>query len=70
VAFAEVHSNPAGAEIFVDGTSTGKFTPSRIQLPTGIHNIIIRLNGFQPAKRTVQTSEGGTSMIDESLRPK
>ncbi len=74
VAFAEVHSNPAGAEIFVDGTSTGKFTPSRIQsriqLPTGIHNIIIRLNGFQPAKRTVQTTEGGTSMIDESLRPK
>src|SRR6266849_3601232 len=70
VAFAEVHSNPAGAEIFVDGTSTGKFTPSRIQLPTGIHNIIIRLNGFQPAKRTVQTTEGGTSMINESLRPK
>jgi PEGA domain-containing protein len=70
VAFADVHSNPAGAEIFVDGTSTGKFTPSRIQLPTGIHNIIIRLNGFQPAKRTVQTTEGGTSLIDESLRPK
>jgi hypothetical protein len=70
VAFAEVHSNPAGAEIFVDGNSTGRFTPSRIEVPTGTHNVIIRLNGFQPAKRTVQASEGGTVMIDENLRPK
>jgi serine/threonine protein kinase len=70
VAFADVHSNPAGAEIFVDGNSTGKFTPSRIEIPSGTHNVIIRLNGFQPAKRTVQASEGGTVMIDESLRPK
>jgi serine/threonine-protein kinase len=70
VAFADVKSAPAGAEIFVDGNSTGRFTPARIELPTGIHNVILRLNGFQPAKRTVQTTEGGTVPIEETLRPK
>jgi len=70
VAFADVKSSPAGAEIFVDGNSTGRFTPARVELPTGIHNVILRLNGFQPAKRTVQTTEGGTVPIEETLRPK
>jgi serine/threonine-protein kinase len=70
VAFADVKSTPAGGEIFVDGNSTGRVTPARIELPTGIHNVIIRLNGFQPVKRTVQTTEGGTVPIDETLRPK
>jgi serine/threonine-protein kinase len=70
VAFADVHSNPAGAEIFIDGNSTGKFTPARIELPTGIHNVGIRLNGFQAVKRTVQATEGGTVPIEETLRPK
>ena len=70
IAFADVHSNPAGAEILIDGNSTGKFTPSRVELPVGMHTIIIRLNGYQPAKRTVQASEGGTVPVEELLRPK
>src|SRR6266850_1306048 len=70
VAWAQVSTNPKGAEILVDGTSTGQFTPARVQLPAGLHNVTLRLNGYQQAKRTVQVSEGGTVMVDESLRPK
>jgi hypothetical protein len=70
VAWAQVNSNPKGAEIIVDGTSTGQFTPARVQLPSGMHNVILRLNGYQQAKRTVQVSEGGTVTIDEALRQK
>ena len=70
IAFADVHSNPAGAEIFIDGNSTGQFTPSRVELPVGMHTVIIRLNGYQQAKRTVQASEGGTVPVEENLRPK
>jgi serine/threonine protein kinase len=70
VAFADVHSNPAGAEIFVDGNSTGKFTPSRFELPSGMHTIIIRLNGYEPAKRTVQASEGSPVPVEVLLKPK
>src|ERR1700737_1894305 len=70
IAFADVHSKPAGAEIFIDGESTGKFTPSRLQLPTGLHTVTLKLEGWQTAKRTVQASEGGTVPVYESLRPK
>jgi hypothetical protein len=70
VAWAQVNSNPKGAEIIVDGNSTGQFTPARVQLPAGMHNVVLRLNGYQQAKRTVQVSEGGTVTVDESLRQK
>ena len=68
VAWAEVSTKPKGAEILVDGTSTGQFTPARVQMTAGLHTVTLRLNGYQPTKRTVQVSEGGTVTIDESLR--
>ena len=70
VAWAQVSTNPKGAEILVDGASTGQFTPSRVQIPAGFHTVTMRLNGFQVAKRTVQVTEGGTVTIDESLHQK
>jgi hypothetical protein len=70
VAWAQVNSIPKGAEIIIDGASTGQFTPSRVQMPSGMHTVVIRLNGYQQAKRTVQVSEGGTVTIDESLHQK
>ncbi|HEV2194110.1 MAG TPA: protein kinase [Candidatus Acidoferrum sp.] len=68
VAWAQVNSNPKGAEIIVDGNSTGQFTPSRIQVPTGLHAVTLKLNGYQFAKRTFQASEGGTVTVDVPLR--
>ena len=70
VAWAQVNSNPKGAEIIVDGNSTGQFTPARVQIPSGIHAITLKLDGYQLAKRTVQASEGGTVPITETLRQK
>jgi hypothetical protein len=70
VAWAQVNSIPTGAEIIVDGTSTGQFTPARVQVPTGVHTIMLQLDGFQPAKRKFQVSEGGTVPIDEALHQK
>jgi hypothetical protein len=71
VAWAQVDSNPKGAEIFVDGTSTGEVTPARVQMPAGLHTVSVKLNGYQPTRRTVQASEGGTvSLQDLSLKPK
>jgi eukaryotic-like serine/threonine-protein kinase len=70
VAWAEVETDPKGADIWVDGTPTGKSTPSRIELPTGIHTVMLKLEGFQPIKRTVQLSEGGTVSLNESLKPR
>jgi serine/threonine protein kinase len=70
VAWAQVNSNPKGAEILVDGTSTGQFTPARVQLPSGLHTLALKLDGYQQARRTVQVSEGSTVTIDEALHQK
>jgi eukaryotic-like serine/threonine-protein kinase len=69
VAWAQVETNPRGAEIFVDDKSTGKSTPARIELPIGMHSVTLTLDGFHAAKRTVEVSDGGTVNIHESLKP-
>jgi serine/threonine-protein kinase len=69
IAWAQVNSDPAGAEIFVDGSSTGRFTPARVEVPAGTHTVILKLNGFRPAKRMVSATEGGTVPITEALKP-
>jgi eukaryotic-like serine/threonine-protein kinase len=68
IAWAQVNSDPAGAEIFVDGNSTGRFTPARVEVPAGTHTVTLKLSGYQPAKRIVSATEGGTVPITESLR--
>jgi len=70
VAWAQVNSNPKGAEIIVDGNSTGQFTPSRLQIPSGLHTITLKLDGYNVAKRTVEASEGGTVPVNLTLQQK
>jgi serine/threonine protein kinase len=67
IAWAQVDSDPAGAEIFVDGNSTGRFTPARVEIPAGTHTVTLKLGGYRPAKRIVSATEGGTVPITESL---
>jgi hypothetical protein len=68
VAWAQVNTTPAGAEIFIDGASTGQFSPARVQIPSGAHMIALKLNGFQVGRRGVQVSEGGTVIVSETLK--
>ena len=71
VAWAEVDSTPKGAEIFVDGSDTGEVTPARVQVPAGIHTVMVRLEGYQQMRRTFQASVGGTvNLQDMALKPK
>ena len=67
VAWAQITSFPDGAEIWLDGASTGQHTPSRVEVPSGIHNIVLKLDGFQPARQAIQTTEGGTVTISKML---
>jgi serine/threonine protein kinase len=68
VAWAQVTTVPAGAEIFIDGASTGSFSPARVQMSSGTHVIVMRLNGYQQARRGVQATEGGTVIVSEALK--
>jgi serine/threonine protein kinase len=67
VAFAQVESNPQGAQILLDGAPTGQVTPARLQVPVGLHTITIRQKGFRTVKRAVQVSDGGTVTVSETL---
>ncbi|HUI75581.1 MAG TPA: protein kinase [Candidatus Acidoferrum sp.] len=68
VAWAQVKSNPRGAEILVDGITTGQTTPARVEIPAGIHTIELKLNGYQLARRSVQATEGGTVLVGAELQ--
>lgn len=70
VAWAQVTTTPAGAEIVLDGISTGQFSPSRVQIPAGTHVIALKLNGFQVVRRGVEVSEGSTVPVTEELKQK
>jgi PEGA domain/Trypsin-like peptidase domain len=71
VAWAQVETSPKGAEIFVDGTTTGQTTPARVQVPAGLHTVTLRLAGYSQVRRTIQASEGGTvDITGVILQPK
>jgi serine/threonine protein kinase len=70
VAWAQVDTTPAGAEILVDGISTGQFSPARVQIPTGTHTIGLRLKGYEFTRRGIQASEGGTVNVNATLHGK
>jgi serine/threonine protein kinase len=70
VAWAQVRSTPEGAEIYIDGAPTGQVSPARVQIPTGVHIIALKLNGYQIAKRGIEASEGGTVPVNETLHTK
>jgi len=69
IAWAQVDTTPAGAEISLDGTDTGRQSPARIEITAGIHTIALKKNGFAVSRRSVQASEGGTVAVNEKLRP-
>jgi hypothetical protein len=68
VAWAQVETIPKGAEILVDGASTGKTSPSRVELPIGLHTVTLRLDGFKEVRRTVEVSDGGTVTVAAWLK--
>jgi serine/threonine-protein kinase len=67
VAWAQITSFPEGAEIWLDGNDTGQHAPARVEVFSGIHNIVLRLDGYQPARQVIQASEGGTILVSKIL---
>ena len=51
----KVTSNPANAEISVDGRISGS-TPNTLRLPAGDHVVVLRMVGFQPWRRNVHVA--------------
>jgi len=64
-----VYSNPAGAEIFVDGTSYGLAPLTINSIPVGSHTLTAKLADYQDLIQTV-TVNSGTSDLPLTLTPK
>lgn len=70
VAWAQVSSNPPGANIEIDGSQTGQQTPFRVQVQPGLHTVVLRMRGYAPYRTKVEVTEGGTVLIDGQLAPR
>ncbi|MEO6119954.1 MAG: PEGA domain-containing protein, partial [Terriglobales bacterium] len=62
-----IASTPAGAEIFLDGKSTGKVTPQQMQVPSGDHKIEIKKGGYQDAETTTSVKAGARHTFAPTL---
>jgi len=64
-----VHSDPAGAEIYLDGQLIGS-TPSTVELPAGTHELSLRLSGYQDWVRSLRVLSGSEINLDAKLDKK
>lgn len=64
-----VTSNPSGAEIFLNGQTTGMVTPSRIEVPPQqTFTIIVRKRGYHDFKRAEVTRESVGHRLDATMQ--
>ena len=64
-------SNPAGAEIFVDGRSTGRQTPvpisNPLELPVGAHKVVFKFGGKSSAAQPIDIKAEEVSTLRNVL---
>jgi tetratricopeptide (TPR) repeat protein len=59
-----IASEPSGAEIFVDGRSTGRRTPAEVELSPGEHIVRVVADGYEPAERSVTVAFGTRAEVN------
>jgi hypothetical protein len=63
----DVHTDPKGAEILVNGRLFEKKAPAKIILDPGSYSLVLRLEGYKPAQKTVIIEEGKKVPLDQTL---
>jgi hypothetical protein len=69
VATLAVTSNPAGANIYIDGKNAGKLTPAQVSVDKGQHVVLVRKSGFIDETTNAQFALGQTVNFSPELRP-
>jgi len=65
-----VTSEPSGAKVILDGTDTGKVTPTTISVTPSCHAIKVEMDGFLPGYETVFVPSGEQVEVHIPLQPK
>ena len=63
-----VKSDPAGANIYVDGRDVGAKTPAQVSVPKGEHVVLVRMSGYLDETMNSQFVLGQTYNFAPSLR--
>jgi len=66
ISSVSIKSDPAGAEITIDGKFVGT-TPSSVQLKPGEHTVSIEKVGFKSWQKAMTVSAGGSVSLDATL---
>ena len=61
-----VESSPGGAKVFIDGAYRGR-TPLALELRPGMHDVELRLEGYEPYRARVQVRAGQTTRLSPRL---
>ena len=64
-----VKSDPAGANIYVDGRDVGPKTPAQVSIDKGQHVVLVRLSGYLDETMNGQFVLGQTFNFSPTLRP-
>jgi len=64
-----VKSDPAGANVYIDGRDTGKTTPAQISVAKGQHVMLVRMMGYVDETTNAQFVAGQTVTWSPALRP-
>ena len=64
-----VNSNPTGAEIVLDGKSTGRVTPAQFTVEKGSHTVVVRKTGYLEETTSATLASGQNFQFGPALRP-
>jgi hypothetical protein len=68
-ATVNLSSEPAGAQILMDGRDTGRMTPIALAVDSGQHNFLIRMAGYLEESTTVNLQAGQSFRFAPALKP-
>ena len=63
-----VSSDPLGADIYLDGVSTGQSTPAKITVDPGQHKVALQKPGYRTAEMLTDAGEGQTLNLAPELQ--
>ena len=63
-----LNSTPAGAEVLIDGKSTGRVTPAQFAVEKGNHTVLLRKQGFLDESTSADLSPGQNFQFAPVLR--
>jgi eukaryotic-like serine/threonine-protein kinase len=63
-----VNSNPAGANVYIDGRDTGTKTPAQVSVDKGQHVVLVRKMGYIDETQAIQFALGQTFNFAPELR--